>query len=84
MTVEISCSSSRPQHGWLSIYTPEVAVPGVGRASRQMIDTGREFVSRPKLPLTLSYDRRVIDGAAGGRFMQRLRGRIGEPANLSR
>jgi pyruvate dehydrogenase E2 component (dihydrolipoamide acetyltransferase) len=67
-----------------TINAPEVAVLGVGRASRQMVDVGGEFVARLMLPLTLSYDHRVIDGAAGGRFMQFLRNKIAEPSSLSR
>lgn len=66
-----------------TINAPEVAVLGIGRASRQMIDVNGEFVARRMLPLTLSYDHRVIDGAVGGRFMSFLREKIAEPANFT-
>lgn len=56
-----------------TINAPEVAVLGVGRAARKMVDVGGTFVPRLMLPLTLAYDHRVIDGAVGGRFMQLLR-----------
>ena len=65
-----------------TINAPEVAVLGVGRASRKMVDIDGEFRARLMLPLTLSYDHRVIDGAAGGRFMRFLREQIAEPASL--
>lgn len=66
-----------------TINAPEVAVLGVGRASRKLIDVDGEFVPRLMLPLTLSYDHRVIDGAAGGRFMSFLREKLAAPAHLS-
>lgn len=65
-----------------TINAPEVAVLGVGRASRKLMDVKGEFVPRLMLPLTLAYDHRVIDGAAGGRFMAFLRERIAEPGSL--
>lgn len=66
-----------------TINAPEVAVLGIGRAARQMVDVDGEFVPRLMLPLTLCYDHRVIDGAVGGRFMQFLREKIAEPADLA-
>ncbi len=50
------------------INAPEVAILGVSRASMQPVWTGDEFVPRLMLPLSLSYDHRVIDGAAAARF----------------
>lgn len=50
------------------INAPEVAVLGVSRAKVQPVWTGEEFRPRTILPLSLSYDHRVIDGADGARF----------------
>lgn len=50
------------------INAPEVAILGVGKASMKPVWNGKEFVPRLMLPLSLSYDHRVIDGALGARF----------------
>ena len=50
------------------INAPEVAILGVSRSSMQPIWNGSEFEPRLMLPLSLSYDHRVIDGAAAVRF----------------
>ena len=50
------------------INAPEVAILGVSRASMKPIWNGKEFEPRLMLPLSLSYDHRVIDGASGARF----------------
>lgn len=50
------------------INAPEVAIMGVSRSSMQPIWNGKDFVPRLMLPLSLSYDHRVIDGAAAARF----------------
>ena len=65
-----------------TINAPEVAVLGVGRATRKMVDVKGDFVARLMLPLTLAYDHRVIDGAVGGRFMSFLREKLAEPTSL--
>jgi pyruvate dehydrogenase E2 component (dihydrolipoamide acetyltransferase) len=51
------------------VNAPEVAILGVTRAKMQPIWNGKEFVPRLMLPLDLTYDHRVIDGAEGARFM---------------
>src|SRR5581483_3313554 len=51
------------------INAPEVAILGATRAAMKPIWNGSEFVPRLMLPLSLSYDHRVIDGAAAARFM---------------
>jgi len=56
------------------INAPEVAILGVSRASMKPIWNGNEFEPRLILPLSLSYDHRVIDGAAGARFSTYLAG----------
>ena len=66
-----------------TINAPEVAVLGVGRAARKMVDVNGDFAARLMLPLTLAYDHRVIDGAVGGRFMGFLREKLAEPGDLS-
>lgn len=50
------------------INAPEVAILGVSRSSMKPVYQDGEFVARLMLPLSLSYDHRVIDGAAGARF----------------
>ena len=54
------------------VNAPEVAILGVSRASIQPVWTGREFEPRKQLPLSLSYDHRVINGGDAGRFMTEL------------
>ena len=48
---------------------PEVAILGVSRSETKPQWTGKEFAPRLMLPLALSYDHRVIDGAEGARFI---------------
>ncbi|MDM8567007.1 dihydrolipoyllysine-residue acetyltransferase [Candidatus Halobeggiatoa sp. HSG11] len=55
------------------INAPEVAILGVSRAKMQPIHIDGEFMPCLMLPLSLSYDHRVIDGADGARFTQYLR-----------
>ncbi|MCX4188084.1 dihydrolipoyllysine-residue acetyltransferase [Methylophaga sp. OBS4] len=50
------------------INAPEVAILGVSRHKMQPVWNGKEFEPRLMLPLSISYDHRVIDGAAGARF----------------
>lgn len=54
------------------VNPPEVAILGLSKASMQPVWDGNEFVPRLMLPLSLSYDHRVIDGAEAARFSQRL------------
>jgi pyruvate dehydrogenase E2 component (dihydrolipoamide acetyltransferase) len=51
------------------VNAPEVAILGITRAKMQPVWNGKEFVPRLMLPLDLTYDHRVIDGAEGARFM---------------
>ena len=57
------------------INAPEVAILGVSRSALKPTWDGSEFVPRLMLPLSLSYDHRVIDGAAAARFVVYL-GRV--------
>lgn len=50
------------------VNAPEVAILGVSRATMQPVWDGKDFQPRLMLPLSLSYDHRVIDGAAAVRF----------------
>ncbi len=51
------------------INAPEVAILGVSRSAMKPVWQGDEFAPRLMLPLSLSYDHRVIDGAAAARFV---------------
>jgi len=54
------------------INAPEVAILGVGRSAMRPVWQDGAFVPRLILPMSLSYDHRVIDGATGVRFTSRL------------
>ncbi len=56
------------------INAPEVAILGVSKASMKPVYQDGQFVPRLMLPLSLSYDHRVVDGASGARFTQYLAG----------
>jgi pyruvate dehydrogenase E2 component (dihydrolipoamide acetyltransferase) len=54
------------------VNAPEVAILGVGRHKMKPEWNGSEFVPKLMLPLSVSYDHRVIDGASGARFTTQL------------
>ncbi|WP_213991602.1 pyruvate dehydrogenase complex dihydrolipoyllysine-residue acetyltransferase [Sodalis sp. dw_96] len=54
------------------VNAPEVAILGVSKSAFKPVWNGKEFAPRLMLPLSLSYDHRVIDGAAGARFISFL------------
>ena len=54
------------------VNAPEVAILGVSRSKMQPVWNGKDFEPRLILPLSLSYDHRVIDGADGARFTTHL------------
>lgn len=64
------------------VNAPEVAILGVTRAKMQAVWNGKEFVPRMMLPLDLTYDHRVIDGAEGARFMTVVKQYLGEIRRL--
>lgn len=64
------------------INAPEVAILGLSRSSMQPVYRDGGFVPRVLLPLSLSYDHRVIDGASAARFTTYLAGSLGEPRGL--
>jgi len=65
------------------INAPEVAVLGVSRSSTKPVWDGNEFKPRLMLPLSLSYDHRVIDGAAAARFTRFLASRLEDLRRLT-
>lgn len=64
------------------INAPEVAILGVGRSVMRPVWNGKEFAARLMLPLSLSYDHRVIDGALGARFITALSSVLADIRNL--
>jgi pyruvate dehydrogenase E2 component (dihydrolipoamide acetyltransferase) len=54
------------------VNAPEVAILGVTRSAMKPVWNGSEFVPRLMVPLSLSYDHRVIDGALAARFVAHL------------
>lgn len=64
------------------VNAPEVAILGVTRAKMQPVWNGKEFIPRLMLPLDLTYDHRVIDGAEGARFMAHIKQNLSEIRRL--
>lgn len=62
---------------------PEVAILGVARSKVEPVYIDGEFVPRTMLPLSLSYDHRIIDGADAARFMRWLKGVLEDPLLLA-
>jgi len=60
------------------INYPEVAILGVGRAEKKQVFMDGKFVTRTMLPLSLSYDHRIIDGAEAARFNNDLKENLGK------
>ena len=60
------------------INYPEVAILGIGRLSKKQVYTGDKFETRIMLPLSLSYDHRIIDGAEAARFNNELKENLGK------
>ena len=65
------------------VNAPEVAILGVARLVTKPLWDGEQFQPRKVLPLSLSYDHRVINGADGGRFMVRLTELLGDIRHLA-
>jgi pyruvate dehydrogenase E2 component (dihydrolipoamide acetyltransferase) len=64
------------------VNAPEVAILGISRSSMQPVWDGKAFQPRLMLPLSLSYDHRVIDGADGVRFTACLSSLLGDIRRL--
>jgi pyruvate dehydrogenase E2 component (dihydrolipoamide acetyltransferase) len=62
---------------------PEVAILGISRAVQEPVLANGSFVPRLLLPLSLSYDHRLIDGAEAVRFLHWVAGALEEPFRLS-
>ena len=60
------------------INQPEVAILGIGRSQTKQIFMGDKYENRVMLPISLSYDHRVIDGAEGARFCVHLKESLGK------
>jgi pyruvate dehydrogenase E2 component (dihydrolipoamide acetyltransferase) len=64
------------------VNAPEVAILGVSKAQTRPVWNGKEFAPRLILPLSLSYDHRVIDGALAARFASFLATQLGDIRRL--
>jgi pyruvate dehydrogenase E2 component (dihydrolipoamide acetyltransferase) len=64
------------------INAPEVAILGVSKSQTKPVWTDGQFLPRLVLPLSLSYDHRVIDGAAAARFTSVLAQTLAQPQAL--
>ena len=64
------------------INAPEVAILGVSKSTMKPVWNGKEFVPRLMLPMSLSYDHRVVDGASGARFSTYLAGLMSDIRKL--
>ena len=64
------------------INHPEVAILGMGRASQEAIHLDGQFKPRLRLPLSLSFDHRLVDGAQAARFLQSLIAAAENPLTL--
>jgi len=60
------------------INQPEVAILGIGKAETKKVFLGDKYEDRIMLPLSLSYDHRIIDGAEGARFCVHLKESLGK------
>ena len=60
------------------INFPEVAILGVGKSEKKQVFKNGKFVTRVMLPLSLSYDHRIIDGAEAARFNNDLKENLGK------
>ncbi len=70
------------QQGTPIINPPEVAILGLGRIENRAVVIDGRIEARPTLPLALSYDHRLLDGAAAARFLLRLKALVANPTAL--
>lgn len=64
------------------VYAPQVAILGVSRSETEAVWNGQSFDPELTLPLSLTYDHRVIDGADGARFLRWICDAIENPIKL--
>jgi len=60
------------------INYPEVAILGIGRTSKKQVSINSKFQTRTMLPISLSYDHRIIDGAEAAKFNNELKQNLGK------
>ena len=60
------------------INFPEVAILGIGRSYKKQIFINNKFLARTVLPISLSYDHRIIDGAEAAKFCNALKESLGK------
>ncbi len=65
------------------VYAPQVAILGVSRSEMAPVWNGGQFTPKLMMPLSLTYDHRVIDGADGARFLRWICEAVEEPLNLA-
>jgi pyruvate dehydrogenase E2 component (dihydrolipoamide acetyltransferase) len=65
------------------LNAPQVAILGMARSRIEPVYTDGQFVPRLMLPLSLSYDHRLIDGADGARFLRWVAEALAQPFLLS-
>jgi pyruvate dehydrogenase E2 component (dihydrolipoamide acetyltransferase) len=64
------------------INYPEVAILAVGRIEEKAVVANGTLVAQPRMPLALSFDHRLIDGAQAGAFLHRLKDLVERPQQL--
>jgi pyruvate dehydrogenase E2 component (dihydrolipoamide acetyltransferase) len=64
------------------VNQPEVAILGLSRTAIEPVWQDDKFVPRPMLPLSLSYDHRVIDGADAARFLRFVADALEQPLSI--
>ena len=64
------------------VYAPQVAILGISTATTQPVWDGDQFVPQLIMPLSLTYDHRVVDGADGARFLRWICEALENPLNL--
>src|SRR5690606_18680763 len=64
------------------INPPEVAILLVGRSRKMPVYVGEKLEPRLMMPLSISYDHRVVDGAAAARFLNEVKGYLSAPGRL--
>jgi pyruvate dehydrogenase E2 component (dihydrolipoamide acetyltransferase) len=64
------------------VYAPQVAILGVSTAEMRPVWNGLEFAPHLVMPLSLTYDHRVIDGADGARFLRWICQALENPLQL--
>jgi len=65
------------------INSPEVAIIGVGKTETKQVYLEGKFIPRSLMPISLSYDHRIIDGAEAARFCQELKNNLGKDFALN-